>query len=263
MTAPRRGQHPNPLPREIAPGIIWLGDCIQAKLGDRMLHAYQSVYLVTGEHHSMLVEAGMSTRFTSVEDQLANVLASGAPPLRYVFITHHEPAHAGGLGRILERFPHVEAVGDVTDFHLVFPQYRDRLRPLRPGDELDLGGTAFRVEPAILLDFRTTLWGYDTARGVLFSADGFSYAHYHEAGQCGGFAEDVSELDIPAMAAIFSQISMWWTNFVPLEPYFTALEARLFGGDEVRLIAPTHGLPIGDPRATFPKIREGVARAGV
>jgi hypothetical protein len=65
------------------------------------------------------------------------------------------------------------------------------------------------------------------------------------------------------MAAIFSQISFYWTNFVPLEPYFAELEARLFGPEEVRLIAPTHGLPIGDPRATFPKVREGVARAGI
>jgi flavorubredoxin len=259
----RRGQHPNPLPREIAPGIFWLGDCIQARLGERMLHAYQSVYLVTGEEHSLLVEAGLSTRFTSVEDQLDELLAAGAPPLRYAFITHHETPHAGGLGRILERFPDVEAVGDVTDFHLILPQYRDRLRSMQPGDELDLGGTTFRVEQGILVDFRSTLWGFDTARRVLFSADGFSYAHYHEAGQCGRFAEDVSELDIPSMAAIFSQISFYWTNFVALEPYFSALEERLFAEDEVSVIAPTHGLPIGDPRATFPKIREGVGRAGV
>lgn len=252
----------NPLPREIAAGIFWLGVCTRVRHAGEMVHAYQSVYLVTGERHSMLVEAGQPQQLPVIERQLEQLLADGAPPLRYVFTTHNETPHAGGVGRLLERFPDIEACGDVSDLHLVFPQFADRLRPLDPGDELDLGGSIFRVQEAVFVDFPTTRWGYDVTRKVLFTGDGFAYAHYHGADHCGRLAEEVPGLDVPGMAEVFAERAFYWTNFVDLKPYVERLEEMIFGELAVQTIAPTHGLPIGDPRATFPKVSEGLLRAG-
>ena len=46
------------LPRELADGLFWLGDCIRNPFEGRILHGYHSSYLVTGTDCSLLVEAG-------------------------------------------------------------------------------------------------------------------------------------------------------------------------------------------------------------
>jgi hypothetical protein len=74
---------------------------------------------------------------------------------------------------------------------------------------------------------------------------------------CGRLAEEVPELDLPDMTALFAQLALYWTQFVDIEPYVERLDELL---DElgVELIAPTHGLPIGDLGTIVPRIREGL-----
>ena len=36
-------------------------------------------------------------------------------PLKYLFLTHQETPHSGGLGRLLARFPELEVVGTGSD----------------------------------------------------------------------------------------------------------------------------------------------------
>ena len=39
----------NPLPRELAPGVFWLGQCMEQPWQGETLHNYNSVYLVRGD----------------------------------------------------------------------------------------------------------------------------------------------------------------------------------------------------------------------
>ena len=245
------------LPREIADGITWFGECLHAPLGDEIVHGYNSVYLVSGTECSLLVEAGAPRDLPMIEAQLGALL-DDAPPLRYVFTTHTEAPHAAGVGRLLQRFPDVMVCGDVEDLHLIFPEYTDRMRQLAPGDELALGGTTFRVVEGVMRDMPRTRWGYDTARRSLFPGDGFAYAHYHRAGQCGKLAEEVPTLDLPSMTALFSIAAFYWTRFVDIELYIERLAELVFSELVVDLVAPTHGLPISDVRARFPDIGAGL-----
>ena len=48
----------NPLPREISPGVFWLGDCHIQHARGKIYHSYNAAYLVIGSEASMLVEAG-------------------------------------------------------------------------------------------------------------------------------------------------------------------------------------------------------------
>ena len=50
----------NPLPRELADELYWLGPCYQVPVGGRSLHATNSVFLVAGSPWSALVDAGIS-----------------------------------------------------------------------------------------------------------------------------------------------------------------------------------------------------------
>ena len=47
-----------------------------------------------------------------------------------------------------------------------------------------------------------------------------------------------------------------------MEPYIRRLDELVLRELDVALIAPTHGLPISDPRGTLPRIREGLRLGG-
>lgn len=248
----------NPLPREIAPGVFWLGDCIRQMYKGRELHGYNSVFLVQGEECCALIEGGHPQDLLSIETQLDELLARGLPPLRYLFTTHTETPHSSGLGRVMDRFPDTIACGDVEDLHMVFPQFDGRFRELDPGDSLDLGGTELQVVEAVFRDFAYTRWAFDTQRGVLFAGDGFAYSHYHEDGHCGKLAEEAPSLELPDMTALFAELAFYWTRFVDIEPYIERLEYLVREALPVKMIAPTHGLPIGDIETILPRIYEGL-----
>jgi hypothetical protein len=92
---------------------------------------------------------------------------------------------------------------------------------------------------------------------VLFPGDGFAYSHYHEDGHCGQTAEESPSLDLPEMTALFAELALYWTRFHDLEPHIVRLLALLDDLD-VRIVAPTHGLPIADLPAILPRIVEGL-----
>jgi flavorubredoxin len=251
----------NPLPRELAPGVHWLGQCLDQTYKGRKLHSYQSAYLVIGEQHSALIEQGLTSDIGVIQAQLDELLTPDVPPLKYFFISHHETPHSGGIGRFLHRYPGSIACGNVNDLHLVFPEFADRLQPLDPGDEIDLGGTALRVVEAVFRDAAYTRWAFDTNSRILFSGDGFAYAHVHTEGNCGRLAEEIVEdLELEEMTAIYAFLAFHWTQLVDIEPLLTRLE-ELLAELDVQLVAPTHGLPFSELDVVMPEIRAGY-RAG-
>jgi flavorubredoxin len=250
-------QADNPLPRELAPGVHWLGQCTSLTYQGQTLHSYQSAYLVIGEECSALVEMGLTSDAPVIQAQLDELLAD-APPLRYLFISHHETPHAGGIGRWLDRYPDAIACGNVMDLHLVLPEFADRLRPLEPGAEVDLGGSRLQVVEAVFRDMPYTRWAFDTKRRVLFTSDGFAFSHVHGKDHCGLLGEEVAaSLDIEEMTALFAFAAFHWTQLVDIEPYIERLEALLAELD-VALVAPTHGLPFADFDAVMPEILKGL-----
>jgi flavorubredoxin len=252
---------PRHLPRELAPGIHWMGECLEIPYRGTYLHSGDSAFLVSGDDASMLVEAGLPVDLEVVERQLESLLArDDVPPLQYIWATHQETPHAGGIGYFLDRFPDTTFVGNAKDYHLFFPQHEHRFHPLEIGESIDLGGTEFRAVKPVIHDLITTQWGFDTRRRALFTGDGFAYAHYHLAGQCTLFAEEVEELDIPDMTSLFSEQSLRWSKYHDMEPIAQRLEALMEELD-VAIVGPTHGLPITDVAVTLPKVIDGLLSA--
>jgi len=247
----------NTLPREIAPGVFWLGDCLEQPFRGKVYHSYNAAFLIVGSEASMLIETGHPKDFPVLEQQLSDVLAADAAPLKYLFITHQETPHSGGLGRVLRRFPDLTIHGDVSDYHLAFPEYVHRLYPMEVGDTIDLGGRQFMAVEPVIRDLRTTLWGFDTGERVLFPGDGFAYSHYHWDDHCGMIAEEAESLDLVDVLAVFAERALYWTTFTDMNIYVDRLE-QLLGELDVQVIAPTHGLPILDPAATVPRVRAGL-----
>lgn len=253
---PDVARSPDPLPRELAPGIFWIGNCLSMRSRGRVLHSYNSCYLVQGSRASVLVETGCAQQLPITARQLDALLARGGPPLRYIFCTHQETPHSAGLGWFLDRYPNTTAVGDVRDYHLFFPEHDGRFRSLAIGEGIDLGGTELQMRAGVIRDLPSTQWGFDTTRGVLFPGDGFAYAHFHDEGHCGKTAEEAVNLPIPAMTKLFADAALYWTRFTDMEPYIQRLDACL--ADGVKLVAPTHGLPMTDVDRTMPGVRAGL-----
>lgn len=260
MSARRIDRADNPLPREIASGVFWLGQCMEQPWRGSVLHNYNLVYLVRGERCSILIEAGHPQDLPTIEAQLEGLLAAGGAPLRYLFPTHQETPHSSGIARVLARHPEVEVCGDVRDYHLFFPEHADRLQPMGPGERIDLGGRSILVQAPVVWDLPSTLWAFEESERVLFPGDGFAYAHYHEAGMCGRLAEEAEDLEVAEMTGLFAELALYWTRFTDMGPYADRL-AELIRRLDVSLIAPTHGLPIAAPELTVPAVLDGL-RAG-
>ena len=253
MAARHQGtlNRPNPLPREIAPGLFWLGECLEQRQQGKIYHGCNASFLIVGETASMLVETGHPKDFPITEGQL-NKLLPGRAPLKYLFVTHQETPHCGGLGRVLTRFPDALLVGDVSDYHLAFPQHEHRMRMMKEGEEIDLGGRAFRIVEPVVRDMRTTWWGFETRERVLFPGDGFAYSHYHEDGHCGLLAEEATSLDLQDTTAVFADLALWWTKWADMRNYCARLD-HLMQRLDVKMVCPTHGLVISDVAKTMPR----------
>ena len=99
-------------------------------------------------------------------------------------------------------------------------------------------------------------------RIIRFPADGFAYSHYHEDGHCGLVAEEAVSLDLPDVSSTFADLALFWTKFADMNVYCDRLD-QLIGRLGVTTIAPTHGLPITDVKATVPKVQEGLKAAAL
>jgi len=248
------------LPRQIAAGTWWLGDCLDLPPdpNGKQQHTYNSLYYVSGESSSMIVDTGHPKDWEAIGRQLSTIDALGLPPVRWLFPTHPEVAHAGNLGRLLARYPDADVCGDVHDYQLAFPASRDRLRQMHLGEEIDLGGRSIVCVEAVFRDLISSIWAYDRREGVLFSGDGLGFCHYHGDGHCGLLTEEMPGLPIPEATGIFLEYSLYWTRLKDVEPHIARLDALMNVDYRVEIVAAAHGSPIVSPEKTMPQIREGL-----
>src|SRR5438477_510725 len=142
------------MPREIAPGVFWIGDCLAQRHKGKVYHGYNAAFLVAGETASCLVETGHPKDFPVIERHLNELFA----------------------------------------------------------------------------------------RGLV--------------------AEEAVSLDLPDVSSTFADLALFWTKFADMNVYCDRLDhlIELLG---VKTIAPTHGLPITDVKATVPKVQEGLKAAAL
>lgn len=247
------------LPRRLGPGLTWMGGC--ATRPTDPTHVHHSNYLLQGER-SLLVDTGFPGTWAQVDAHLDELL--GGEPLDYVFPTHSEIAHSGNLNKLLQKYPKLRAVGDMRDFHLYYPEYRDRLLPVRADAEFDLGGgLQFRFLRALIADLPNTLWAYEATNQILFVADAFAYSHrrvpeegedpIHLRGEC---ALTSAELPLPStdQMAFVLRAAFNWTRYVDVSPIFDELE-ELLRRYPSRFVGPAHGNLIVDLDRMMPVVR--------
>ena len=71
----------NKLPREIAPGVFWIGDCLAQRHKNKIYHGYNAAFLDAGETASCLVETGHPKDFPVIARHMNELFARGVAPL--------------------------------------------------------------------------------------------------------------------------------------------------------------------------------------
>ncbi|GGK99019.1 MBL fold metallo-hydrolase [Nocardia jinanensis] len=257
MTAARtgagahRGYVTNSLqPREVRPGLFWLGGCSNSagwpgKEERPAVHEPLSCYLVLGSERTVLVDPGHPGLWYALREQLPQAL--GGRPLDYVFPTHPEPAHAGNLTRVWHMYPDAEIVGDVRDYWMFHPEIpRERFRPMGPGESVSLGDSDFVVVDAVWRDLPATAWAYETGHRALFAADGLGYLHLHEEEVCGLMSHELPDAAAATKPRRFALRGPFhWMRHHDMRTSSPALRALLtqYPSD---VMCSAHGAPITD-----------------
>ncbi|MDQ4214641.1 MBL fold metallo-hydrolase [Microbacterium sp. ASV81] len=256
-------------PREIRDGVFWMGACLPFHLADRVIHGHNSAYVIKGSESSMIVDTGNPSSWTTISAKLDELL--GDEPLTYVFPTHPELPHTGNLPRLVEKYPDVQVVGDMHDYHLFYPQIVPNLHSRVPGDVIDLGGgQEVLIVEAMIRDLPNTQWAFARREKVLFTADGFCYMHrpelddedpLHLPGECALTTDELSTPIAVENAAFFTGSALYWARFNDDADQVYDRVLALVDELGVELVAPTHGNVITNVRDVEPIIRAGHKQA--
>jgi flavorubredoxin len=258
-------------PREVSPGIFWLGACATNAERKTPYHVHLSQFLIVGEEKTALIDCGMPGSWDTILAQLETALDGRR--LDYVMPTHPEVPHVGCLPHLMARFEGSIVVGDLRDYHLYYPQLADRQRNVTPGDEIDLGGKRVVFLPALIKDLNNSLWMYERDSRILFVSDGFSFSHdvpgeqldvhddpVHLPDECAMTTSEIASGVNLERASFILQRALYWSRFVDEKVLFGRIQ-KVIEEYPPRLIAPAHGNIIDDINIVYPIIREAHAMA--
>jgi glyoxylase-like metal-dependent hydrolase (beta-lactamase superfamily II) len=129
-----------------------------------VLHAEQPV----------VVDTGLSTAGKDFLSALSRVIDPA--DVRWVWITHPDRDHTGGLWRLLEAAPRARLVSTFIGVGIMSCEWAmplDRVYLLNPGQVLDVGDRRLRAFRPPLFDSPATTGFLDDRSGALFSSDCF------------------------------------------------------------------------------------------
>lgn len=250
---PSSWQRTGRLPRLLTPDCLWTGGCLEAAYGHHT-HAGFSMFVVRGTEKSVIVDTGHAHHWKQVERDVEMFL--DGRPLDYIFPTHGELPHAGLMSQWLHKYPDAMAVGRVGDYHLFYPDLKDRFRVMDAGESLDLGGRHLLFLPAVWRDLPDSLWAFETVDRILFAADGFAHLHPHDPAQCDAFTSELPPPDLK-LIQYFNEHALQWTRFADARETFEDLD-RLLRILKPRLIAEAHGGVIDTTEAVLPLFKQGM-----
>lgn len=160
----------------------------------------------------------------------------GGRPLDYFVIDHMEPDHGAAITQVLEMYPDVTVVGNSKTFDMLYNFYgispANRLE-VKEGDELALGRHTLRFVFAVMVHWPEVMFSYDTATGILFSADAFGTFKTLS----GALYADECDFD----SEYLDEARRYYSNIVgKYGSKVQAVFAKLKDVD-VRMICPLHG----------------------
>ncbi len=146
-------------------------------------------YLVKGDNKTALIDTihpdFRDEYFGKIEQLL------GSTPVDYVIMNHAEPDHAGAIPDVLDKFAATlittKKGAELAGLYYNVPQ--DRIRIVKEGDSVDLGGKTLTFHPSPFIHWPETMLTYLPENKLLFSCDFF--AAHNTSGLFDDEADDV------------------------------------------------------------------------
>ena len=229
------------------PEITVLGDYLEVPgLGFLAVNAF-----VIHAAQPVVVDTGLGLPDRDFVASLAPVI--DPPDVRWIWLTHPDRDHTGGLFALLDAAPHARVVTTFAGAGIMSaerPLPMNRIYLLNPGQSLDAGDrrlTGFRPP---LFDNPATVGVLDTSSGVCLSSDCFGAPLPTAALATAQNAADVSPAELRAAQLLWATVDSPWVHTVDPAQFAASFRAlRDFGPSA---ILSTHLPPVtGDGTAMF------------
>jgi glyoxylase-like metal-dependent hydrolase (beta-lactamase superfamily II) len=199
-------------------------------------------YLLHGSQ-PLLVDAGPG----GAEDGFRAALEQLIDPaeLRWLWLTHTDPDHIGGLAWLLDAAPRMRvittflAAGKLGGMHQPVPM--DRMYWCNPGDTVHIGDRRLHALRPVSFDAPETTTAYDARTGVLFSADSFGALMQAPCDD----ADDIDSTDLADGLTLWSTIDAPWLAAVDRDRFSLSLDGLAHLGLTTVLsshLPPAHGM---------------------
>jgi hypothetical protein len=181
----------------------------------------------------LVVDAGLGTPDKDYVNDLSKVM--DPVDVRWIWLTHPDRDHTGGLFALLEAAPRAKVVTTFAGVGILSCERQlplDRVHFINPGDELDLGDRRLLGLRPPLFDNPATVAAFDRSTGVLFSSDCFGAPLASaELATCG----DARAVDPEALRQgqlLWAIVDSPWVHLVDTVKFRASLE-------HVRALAPS------------------------
>lgn len=225
--------------KQITDNLLYIG------VDDKTLDLFESQYPVPegmSYNSYLLCGTGKCAVMDSVdtrgqEQWMANLQeALGARTPDYLVVHHMEPDHSGSIAKVMEKYPSMVLVASAKALSMLgqfFPEadFTSRTLAVKEGDVIDLGGRTLTFYAAPMVHWPEVMVSYDSADGVLFSADAFG--KFGALSLCGYFGEEEEDWACEARRYYFNICGKYGT---PVQTLLGKIKKL-----EVKAIAPLHG----------------------
>jgi len=225
--------------RKITEDIWWLG------ASDRRLALFENTYPVPDgmsynnyvimDEKTCLMDGIDDAVTRQFMDNLDHVL--GGRSLDYMVVQHMEPDHCSAIPELLRRFPELTIVGSAKAIQMIGQFYHIDLQGkaviVKENDTLELGRHTLRFMTAPMVHWPEVIVSYDSADGVLFSADAF--------GAFGAMSGNIFADEVDWERDWADEARRYYVNIVgKYGPQVTALLKKASALD-IRMLLPLHG----------------------
>ncbi len=200
----------------ISPEITVLGDHMQVPgigflaVNTFVLHAEQPV----------VVDTGLGTPDKDYVSSLAAVIDPAE--VRWIWLTHPDRDHTGGLWRLLDAAPHARLIttfGGMGILACEFEVPMHRVQLLNPGERLDIGDRSLTAYRPPLFDSPVTVGFQESRGGAFFASDCFGGAMPTAALASAPDLREVSDEDRRAAQLLWAQADSPWVKLVDRAAY--------------------------------------------
>lgn len=216
-------------PHRITPEITVLGDSAEVPgigflaVNSFVLHAEQPV----------VVDTGLSNPGKDHLSALAEVIDPG--DVRWIWLTHPDRDHTGGLWRLLDAAPDARLITTFGGMGILSCEWDvplHRIQLLNPGERLDIGDRVLTAHRPPLFDSPVTVGFQESRTGAFFASDCFGGAMSTADLACAPDLREVPDDERRAAQLLWATVDSPWVAMVDRAAYRRAV-------DDVRALAPS------------------------